>query len=105
MGAVKIFCLPSHADHWPLVVNEAALSGCGLLVSDAVGNSGEFCRSQNSNIYRAKDTEGLKSALAELIGKTEMEPELVVQCSRDLGSKFDRNYFASQFMKIIDEIR
>lgn len=105
MGSVKIFCLPSHADHWPLVINEAALTGCGLLVSDAVGNSSEFCRSQNSIIYRAKDVEALKSALVELIEKTEMEPELVVQCSRDLGLKFDRNYFPSQFMKIINKKR
>ncbi|MDC1190423.1 glycosyltransferase [Gammaproteobacteria bacterium] len=105
MGAVKIFCLPSHADHWPLVINEAALTGCGLLVSDAVGNSSEFCRLQNSNIYRAKDIKMLKCGLMELIKKTEFEPELVVQCSTRLGSKFDRSYFPSQFMKIINEVR
>lgn len=105
MGAVKIFCLPSHADHWPLVINEAALTGCGLLVSDAVGNSSEFCRLQNSNIYRAKDIKMLKCGLMELIKKTEVEPELVVQCSTRLGSKFDRSYFPSQFMKIINEVR
>ena len=105
MGAVKIFCLPSHADHWPLVINEAALAGCGLLVSDAVGNSSEFCNEQNSNIFRVKNVKMLKSALVDLIKKTEMEPELVVQCSRKLGSKFDRSYFPSQFIKIINEVR
>lgn len=105
MGEVKIFCLPSHADHWPLVINEAALAGCGLLVSDAVGNSSEFCRSKNSSSYKAKDVKMLKYALVDIIKKTEMEPKLVVQCSTTLGSKFDRSYFPSQFMKIINKVR
>jgi glycosyltransferase involved in cell wall biosynthesis len=105
MGEVKIFCLPSHSDHWPLVINEAALAGCGLLISDAVGNSSEFCSTQNSKIFKTKDVKMLRSAMAELIEKTEMEPELVVKCSTSLGSKFDRSYFPSQFIKILNEVR
>jgi glycosyltransferase involved in cell wall biosynthesis len=105
MGEVKIFCLPSHSDHWPLVVNEAALAGCALVVSDNVGNSNEFCRQQNSAIHKSKDVKGLKKALIEIMKKTDIEPDLVVECSKALGSKFDKSYFPEQFNKIINEMR
>ena len=35
--SARFFCLPSVEEHWGLVVHEAALSGCGLLLSKAVG--------------------------------------------------------------------
>ncbi len=33
----RLFCLPSLSEHWGLVVHEAALSGCVLLLSNRVG--------------------------------------------------------------------
>lgn len=41
MGA-RVFVLASHYDHWGLVVHEAALSGCTLLLSNQVGASDDF---------------------------------------------------------------
>ena len=38
----RIFCLPSVEEHWGLVVHEAALSGCALLLSDRVGAVDDF---------------------------------------------------------------
>lgn len=43
MGA-RAFVLGSHYDHWGLVVHEAALSGCALLLSDQVGAADDFLR-------------------------------------------------------------
>ena len=33
----RLFCLPSISEHWGLVVHEAALSGCVLLLSNRIG--------------------------------------------------------------------
>lgn len=38
----RVFCLPSYEDHWGLVVHEAALSGCFLLLSQYVGAAEDF---------------------------------------------------------------
>lgn len=35
--SARFFCLPSLEEHWGLVVHEAALSGCGLLLSNRIG--------------------------------------------------------------------
>lgn len=38
----RIFCLPSKEEHWGLVVHEAALSGCVLLLSNRIGAAADF---------------------------------------------------------------
>lgn len=43
----RAFCLPSVEEHWGLVVHEAALSGCVLLLSEAVGASMDFAGNEN----------------------------------------------------------
>ena len=38
----KIFCLPSVAEHWGLVVHEAALSGCVLILANGIGAASDM---------------------------------------------------------------
>lgn len=40
--AARFFVLPSHVEAWGLVVHEAALAGCGLLLSSAIGSAEDF---------------------------------------------------------------
>ena len=49
---------------------------------------------------------GIGSYISEkIMKKTDIEPDQVVECSRTLGSKFDKSYFPRQFNKIINEMR
>lgn len=43
--AARFFVLPSHVEAWGLVVHEAALAGCGLLLSTAIGSAEDFADS------------------------------------------------------------
>ena len=40
--SARLFCLPSESENWGLVVHEAALSGCALLLSQNVGSADDF---------------------------------------------------------------
>jgi len=62
----RIFALPSHAEAWGLVVHEAALSGCQLLLSDAIGSRDDFAGPDNAALFRAGDVASLQAALLSL---------------------------------------
>lgn len=64
--AARIFALPSLTEAWGLVVHEAALSGCQLLLSDTIGSRDDFAGPDNSALFRAGDVASLQSALLRL---------------------------------------
>lgn len=63
----RVFCLPSHEEHWGLVVHEAALSGCVLLLSDAVGAKDDFVGASNAFTFNAGSDAALAEALERVL--------------------------------------
>ena len=55
--------LPSRVDHWPLVVFEASLSGCGLVLSDCVRKIPEFIAETAGFVCRAGSVSSLIATL------------------------------------------
>ena len=62
----RIFALPSRSEAWGLVVHEAALSGCQLLLSDAIGSRHDFADPKNAAEFPAGDHAALARALLHL---------------------------------------
>lgn len=59
-----LLCLPSDAEPWALVVNEAAAAGLAIVTSDVVGASAEIVRHNiNGRLFRAGDVGELTEAL------------------------------------------
>lgn len=99
----RCLVLPSFSDHWPLVVSEAALSGCGLIVSKVVGNIPEFCTKKNSFILEKVTPDEICSAM---IAFSNLNSKQVIDChneSTKLGKKFDLSGWRSNFDKILED--
>jgi glycosyltransferase involved in cell wall biosynthesis len=65
--SARIFALPSRSEAWGLVVHEAALSGCQLLLSDAIGARHDFAASDlNAVIVPVGSQADLAAALLHL---------------------------------------
>lgn len=62
-GDARVFVLPSKEEHWGLVVHEAALSGCLLLLSKQVGAAEDFVGVDNGILFDAFDRNALQAAL------------------------------------------
>lgn len=62
----RIFALPSNSEAWGLVVHEAALSGCMLLLSEAIGSAPDFAMPWNAELFRKNDFSSLVAALLKL---------------------------------------
>ena len=66
----RAFCLPSVEEHWGLVVHEAALSGCVLLLSDRVGAREDFTGEANVLAFDPFDRQGMTLAFRRLFSLT-----------------------------------
>jgi glycosyltransferase involved in cell wall biosynthesis len=64
--SARIFALPSQSEAWGLVVHEAALSGCQLLLSDAIGSRLDFAGQKNTAEFPAGDHAALAQGLLQL---------------------------------------
>jgi glycosyltransferase involved in cell wall biosynthesis len=64
-GQARFLVLPSFVDAWGLVVHEAALCGCGLILSDRIGSADDLATSRNSVRFRAGSEDDLMRALEE----------------------------------------
>ena len=61
------FCLPSLEEHWGLVVHEAALSGCVLLLSNRVGAAEDLLVAENGIAFDPFSESAMTSAFARLM--------------------------------------
>lgn len=64
--SARIFALPSFREAWGLVVHEAALSGCQLLLSAAIGSRHDFADHKNAAEFPVGDRAALAQALLQL---------------------------------------
>ena len=63
----RCFILPSLKEHWGVVVHEAALSGCVLLLSDCIGASEDFLVSgKNGFAFRPQSIADLASIMEKV---------------------------------------
>ena len=67
MSQSRFLVLPTLTDHWPLVVSESALVGCGMILSDKVGNSLEFLNEKNGFSFRSKSVKELSQQNCQMI--------------------------------------
>ena len=64
--SARIFALPSHSEAWGLVVHEAVLSGCQLLLSATIGSRHDFATQKNAAVFPAGDRDALAQAILQL---------------------------------------
>lgn len=58
--------MPSVKENWGLVVHEAALCGCALLLSRVVGSAFDFASDKNARLFNPKNQLELEQALLEI---------------------------------------
>ena len=97
------FVLPPLEDHWPLVVHEASLCGCFLLLSDRVGNINEFANNKNSIIFNPKSEYSIKNSLQKAMFLTKDKLNFANKTSELLGKKTNYDNSYRQFVKIINK--
>ena len=90
----RIFCLPSVEEHWGLVVHEAALSGCALLISNRVGAAEDLLdEGVNGYSFSPFSQEEIKSALEQVFRWDDAWFDRAYERSKTLAARIDFSKF------------
>ena len=93
----RIFCLPSLEEHWGLVVHEAALSGCALLLSDRVGAKEDFLEEGvNGLSFDPFDVDDMAEKFSEAMTRT-FETKTAAEKAREMG--------LGKFVKAVERLK
>jgi glycosyltransferase involved in cell wall biosynthesis len=103
--AARFFVLPSLAEAWGLVVHEAALCGCGLILSDRIGSAADLGASANSVRFRAGSVPDLAGALLEAATFGARRLEAAEAQSRSLAAGFGPERFAAEVVEFCHSLR
>ncbi len=100
----RFFVLPSLVEPWGVVVHEATLCGCALVLSDAVGSADDLATSANAIRFRAGSEEDLVRALHAAADFDDERLALAETASRTVATQFGPNRFADEVETLINEL-
>jgi glycosyltransferase involved in cell wall biosynthesis len=100
MRKSRFLILPSREEHWGVVVHEAALSGCGIILSNVVGSIPDLF--ENNGLLFVNDS--ADSLYEAMVTASKFEDEKLSQIefkSQFLASKFSTERWSNTFETII----
>lgn len=96
----RCLILPSFWDHWGMVVHEAALSGCMLLLSNRVGAAEDFLSSKNGASFNPFDENEMKNGYCKVMSMSDDEMDTACQISAQIAKASDQNLFVRSVCKL-----
>jgi glycosyltransferase involved in cell wall biosynthesis len=100
----RCLVLPSREEHWGLVVHEAALSGCALALSTAVGAADDLARPENAVLFPPGDRRAIAQALVELASWDTARWTAAEETSRRLALGFGPDPFADSVTALVEKL-
>jgi len=102
LSSCGAFCLPSHNEHWGVVVQEAAAAGLPLLLSSTVYAGTTFLINQHNGWrFSASDPAQLRAALIELVHTSEEELIKMGANSHRLAQKISHEDWVANLLSVI----
>lgn len=97
----RCLILPSLSENWGLVVNEAAMSGCALILSSCVGARFDLASNANSLIFDTHDKKSLVKSMIKFAEYTDIQLNSANKESIRLSSDFTPKNFTKSVEQMI----
>jgi glycosyltransferase involved in cell wall biosynthesis len=104
MRKTKFLVLPSYEEHWGVVVHEAALSGCGLILSDAIGSRHDLLTAENGFLCKVRDSASLACAMRFALSLKNAELDRCRRVSVDVAADFGPERFAETLRETVETL-
>lgn len=97
----SVFVLPSHYEPWGVVVHEFAAAGFALLCSESIGAATQFLKpGENGFNFKTRDISSLKSAMKNMVEKSDEEILKMGRKSRKLAMQNSPEIWADNLMSL-----
>lgn len=100
----QCFVLGSWKDNWGVVVHEAALCGCLLLLSKHVGAAQDMAVNGNSALFDPFSVAEFATAMEKIMDMSDAEKDEGQKLSLQMAAKFSPKIFASRMNAMIDDL-
>jgi glycosyltransferase involved in cell wall biosynthesis len=98
----RCLVLPSHEEHWGLVVHEAASCGCALVLSNAIGSAVDLATTENARLFESNDKSALAHALRRIAAWSDEDWTCAEKTSLSLSRKFGPHVFAKSAQTLVE---
>ncbi|WEK36526.1 MAG: glycosyltransferase family 4 protein [Candidatus Pseudobacter hemicellulosilyticus] len=100
-AGASIFCLPSHHEHWGVVVQEAAAAGLPLLLSDTVAAGVTFLENgRNGYQFKSPSYEDFREKLHQLMKTSTAQRIAMGDFSRQLSARITHDSWAAALKSV-----
>ena len=104
MNKSRVFALASREEHWGLVVHEAALCGCALLLQKYIGAASDLGLHGNSILFSETNAEEIERSLRCMLTWSDDMFERASSASVEHSSKFGPHVWAHNLKAMVDQI-
>jgi len=101
MNESRVLILPSYVEHWGVVVHEATLCGCGILLTSSVGSAVDLATPENAIIIKKASVKSLVEAMCKFSNMSDFEFIRMQEKSIELSKKFSMNRWLNEFRGIV----
>ena len=98
----RAFCLPSLEEHWGVVVHEAALSGCVLLLSNSVGAAEDLLGGANGFSFNPSSETEMAEAFRRTMALTDTALVTAYDSSLQVAQAINKDRFVTGICSLID---
>ena len=97
----RCFVLPSKKEHWGVVVHEAALCGCFLLLSEHVGAIHDLADTVNSFSFDPGSADEFECCMERVVTLSDKEMQFAETRSMDIATRFSPAYFSESLIRLL----
>jgi glycosyltransferase involved in cell wall biosynthesis len=92
------------SENWGVVVHEATLSGCALLLSDRVGAKEDLANDKNAVFFDPLSVHGIEEGMKHVMNFSDQEWQEAQSESLRLASKISPSVFSNNLRSLIAKV-
>lgn len=98
-----VFCLPSHHEHWGVVVQEAALVGLPMILSDTCGAAEDFLiNGYNGYVFETESADSLKNSLEKIMNASDEQLHEMSLASTSLAKRLTQQTWTATLLSTVE---